>query len=153
MVSTFQLCIRLIRAGLIVVLFGGVLNGIVYVANDFDMPVLVSGPEQFMPPSESECMFSGVETYRSHTQTYTDASVNFPYLADRIYIVQPWLHFHRWPRVLRFIPSTVLCLPEGAARASPGDILMWGGMFFILPLLFFMGVLGAASFFRKLRMF
>lgn len=140
--STARLAIRLVCVGCIVLCFGALLNIIVYVANDFTIPVLASGPEQLMVPSESECMFAGVGTYRSHTQTYLDKSVNLPYLADRIYIDQQWVHFHSWSRAFRFLPSTVLCLPEGAVRASPGDLLMWGSLFFLFPILIFIGARG-----------
>jgi hypothetical protein len=134
-----------------VVIFGALLNGIVYVANDFTMPVLVSGPERLMDTSASECMFVGAGTYKSHTQTYWDTRVNLPYLADWIYIDQSLVRFHRWSRPLRFLPSTIFCFPDGAGRASPGDLLMWGGLFSLIPLLLFMGVLSVFRFIRRLR--
>jgi uncharacterized metal-binding protein len=105
--STLRCCIRLIYAGFIVVIFGAMLNGIVYVANDFTMPVLISGPVQLMDSSASECMFVGAGTYLSHTQNFSDATVNLPHLADWIYIDQRWVNFHSLPRSIQFFMYTL----------------------------------------------
>lgn len=149
--STSRLYIRLICVGCAVLLFGALLNGIVYVANDFTMPVIIPGPSTIMKPSVSECMFVGKGTYAARTQTVLDPSVNLPYLADWIYINQHLINFHSWPRPLRFLIFTVACFPEGAALASPGDLFMWGGLFFLLPMFLFMGMWSVFRFCQRLR--
>lgn len=160
---SLKLCIVTMRSAFMTFLIGATLNGVVYVANDFEMPVIEAQFSDEVDPAngciwpEMFSVFSGKETHvnfsekdktdvnkyrllsqaKSFQRANAKREMRFPWLADRVSIYNGITRWSKLPEPLRFFTYRLECFPESGMTVSIGDILMWlGGNTFLFLALF-----------------